>query len=194
MTSRIIAGLALLCLWAAPLTASAVPIVGEITFSGDFVPIDGNGMPTGLADATGLDFKDDDFVVNESTEDFLAAGIVAGAIGFIQDFQFDPLNPAPVSPLWTIGGFQFSLEIVDVVFQMPGLNYLILEGLGTLSGAGFSDTSGTWSLTANGAGILYNFAAGSVAEVYVPEPGTLGLFAIGLFALAFMRRRQKQLH
>ena len=78
-----------------PLSANAVQISGEITMSGNFVPTGG----TNLGDATGLDFLDNDFLVDEATGDFVLASIVAGDTGVLNDFQFDPLFPSPVSPL-----------------------------------------------------------------------------------------------
>ncbi|MDH3769026.1 MAG: hypothetical protein OES99_11310, partial [Gammaproteobacteria bacterium] len=91
-------------------TASAVFIDGAITMSGDYAPTGG----TGLSDATGIDFLADDFAVDDATGDFAAAGIGFGDIGIFQDFDFAPLNPAPVDPLWSIAGFAFSLESVSV--------------------------------------------------------------------------------
>ena len=84
-------------------SASAVFIQGAITMSGDFAPTGGSG----LADATGIDFLGDDFQVDGATGDFASGGVGAGDVGFFQDFQFDPLIPDPVDPLWAIAGFEF---------------------------------------------------------------------------------------
>ncbi len=186
VTGRALAGLAVIGLGAAPLTASADFIEGALTFSGDFVPTGGAGLD--LSDATGLDFLGDDFDVDGASGDFAAAGISAGDIGFIQDFQFNPLVNAPIDPLWSIAGFQFSLEQVSVDFQNS--MFLVLYGRGMLSGVGFEDTTGTWALTAKmapgGQGLLFNVSAGSGA---VPEPGTMLLVGLGLAGLASSRRR-----
>lgn len=186
VTGRAIAGLALIGLGAAPLTASADFIDGALTFSGDFTPTGGAG--TDLSDATGLDFIGDDFDVDGATGDFALGGIVQGDIGFIQDFQFSPMINGPIDPLWSIGGFAFSLEQVSVSFQNS--MFLVLYGRGILSGVGFEDTTGSWALTANMApgstGILFNFSAGSGA---IPEPGTLLLLGVGLAGLMASRRR-----
>ncbi len=186
VTGRALAGLAILGLGAAPLTASAVVIEGALTFSGDFVPTGGAG--TDLSDATGLDFIGDDFDVDGASGDFADAGISQGDIGFIQDFEFDDLNTAPIDPLWSIGGFSFALEEIAVNFQNS--MFLVLVGRGEISRAGYSNTPGVWTLTANTApgaqSILFNFSAGTGA---IPEPGSMLLVGLGLAGLAAARRR-----
>ncbi len=187
LSGRVFAVLAALGLMAAPLTASAGFIQGAITFSGDFVPTGGSGAD--LSDATGIDFLGDDFDVDGATGDFALAGIGAGDIGFMQDFQFNPLNPSPVDPLWAIAGFEFALHQIAVDFQ--NASFLVLFGHGVLSGPGLLDTNGTWALSANMApgatSLLFNFSAGSAA---VPVPGTLLLVGIGLAGFAAARRRR----
>ena len=167
----------------APFTANADFIDGDITFTGDFVPTGGAGI--NLGDATGIDFIGDDFDVDGATGDFAAAGITNGDTGFMQDFSFNPL-PSTVDPLWSIAGFSFSLTNISIVFQNNA--FLILSGSGIVSRAGFEDTNGSWSLTANQADTLFNFSAGSTA---VPEPGTLALLGIGLLGMGLTRRRKK---
>ncbi len=162
--------------------ASAAFITGSITMSGDFVPTGGATLGT----ATGIDFIADDFGVDDTTGDFAGAGIGAGDVGFFQDFQFNPLNPSPVDPLWAIGGFEFTLEAITIDFQNDF--FLALSGTGTLSALGFDDTAGTWSLTANSAGALFNFSSGSTATG-IAEPASLLLVGLGLIGFAASRRR-----
>ncbi|MFK8029194.1 MAG: PEP-CTERM sorting domain-containing protein [Gammaproteobacteria bacterium] len=174
-TIKMIVAAALL---AVSFNASAAFIDGEITMSGDFLPTGG----TGLADATGIDFIGDDFGVDDATGDFATAGISAGDIGTYNDFTFSPL--AAGTEVWSIGGFSFALDAITVVFQNAG--FIVLEGTGILSGAGFDDTAGNWNLTANAAGSIFNYSSGTTS---VAEPATLALVGLGFIGLAAARRR-----
>ncbi len=180
VTNAIVLCAALACT-ALPLDANAASIIGDITMSGDFVPTGGTGVD--LSDATGLDFLDNDFNVESATGDFMASGISTGDDGVINDFQFAPLLPSPVDPLWSIAGFSFVMDSVPFKFQNS--LFLILEGGGTISASGFDDTPGTWQFSANNAGSLFNFSAGFSS---VPEPSTMFLVGIGLAGIALFRR------
>lgn len=158
--------------------ASAGFINGDITMSGDFLPMGG----TGLGDATGIDFIGDDFEIDDATEDFAAAGISAGDVGTYNDFSFDPLVAG--TTVWEIGGFSFALDSITVLLQTDF--FIVLQGAGMISGAGYEDTSGYWNLTGNAAGALFNFSSGATA---VSEPATLALVGLGFIGLAVARRR-----
>lgn len=177
-----ILAIATLCL---PGLASAIPIDGEITFSGDFVPTGGVSLST----ATGLTFPGNDFDVDDAIGAFAAAGIVQGDTGTINDFSFNPLAPSPVSPLWSISGFSFVLESVTIELQTN--KFLVLSGSGYITGAGFEDTAGEWNLTANTLSALFNFSSGT-ASVEVPEPSTLVLFGLGLLLFAGTSTRRRR--
>jgi len=169
-----------------PLGALAVPITGGIGFSGLFDPTGG----TGLGDATGISFNGA-FV---ATGDGIYAGIPApfSTPATFTDFQFSPLAPDPVDPLWTVsfGGidYSFSLENVSVDFQDG--NQLNLSGSGILSATGFDDTAGTWEFSGNTAGVIL-FSFSSITAATASEPGMLLLLAMGLPMLGVARRMNK---
>lgn len=158
--------------------ASAVFINGDITMSGDFLPTGG----TSLGDATGIDFIDDDFMVDGATEDFATSGIMSGDVGTYFDFSFDPLTPG--TQVWAIGGWSFALDSISILLQTDF--FIVLQGTGMMSGTGFDDTTGTWNLTGNRAGALFNYSSGASA---VAEPATLALVGLGFIGLAVARRR-----
>lgn len=170
----------------APAAALAVPINGGISMFGDFDAVDASGASiAGLDQATGLDFINDDFIVDTATGDLAAAGISKNDTGTINDFQFNPLNPAPVNPLWSVGGFEFVLQSVTIDTQTT--SSLILNGTGYMRASGFEDTYGSWSFKATAK--IGQFFFGSTTTT-VPEPATLMLFGAGLMVIGFSARRR----
>ena len=183
-----------------PLASMAVPIEGEIGFTGVVTPTCSSGANPctygpGANDADGLDFgsngaADGPFGVTFATGDFAADGLGFADVGFISDFQYDPLNPSPVNPLWTIAGdttlFSFALETIAINLETPG--FINLSGTGTISAAGFDDTMGNWTFSSDGTGAGTQFAWSSTT-VPVSEPGVLLLLGIAMLGLAARRRR-----
>ncbi len=174
-TMKMIVAAALL---AVSFNASAGFIKGDITMSGDFLPTGG----TGLGDATGIDFIGDDFTVDGATEDFALSGISQGDTGSYFDFDFAPLVAG--NTVWAIGDWSFTLNSISILLQTDF--FIVLQGTGILSGAGFEDTNGNWNLTGNAAGVLFNYSSGTSA---VAEPATLALVGLGFIGLAVARRR-----
>lgn len=174
-----------------PVSAFAVPITGSISMYGQFTPVAPDGSAVSLGAATGLDITGDSFVVETTTGTFAADGIVKGDTGYLADFQFNPLNPAPVNPLWAIGGFQFALYSVSIVSQSDRI--LELSGSGWLGGNGYTSTYGHWSFKGGSAPGRFFFGS-STGSTSVPEPGALLMFGSGLLGLgvtAAMRRRRR---
>lgn len=155
--------------------ASAALIVGDLTFSGNWLRADGSGLGT----TTGLLFPGNDFDVDGANGDY--SGIAVGDAGAINDFNFD-LSGGSIS-LLSIAGFDFQLDTVAVVFQTDTI--LLLEGTGIVSGNGFDPTVASFVLSANVDGSLRNFSAGITS---VPVPAGLWLFASALAALGFRRK------
>lgn len=162
-------------------SAHAAMITGDIGFGGVFTPTDDAFNPVALEDATAIDFGFN-FVLL-ATEDF---GGLAGNLVDLKDFSF--VSFSPVDPLWSIGGFSFALDSVDIDTQ--NAKTLSLFGTGVISHAGFDDTTGSWNFTGQPAGSTsFSFSAGSGA-VAVPEPSIIALFGLGLLGLGFARRRK----
>ena len=179
---RLAAVSAALGMFGLPFTASAAFIDGQMTFSGDIEPTGG----TDLSDATGLLFPNLDFGVDAASGDL--GSILPGDTGTINNFSFAPLLPNPVDPLLSIGGFDYVLETVAIVFQSDMA--LIIEGSGTLSGTGFDDTAYDFNLTANMVtGELSNFSASIGPTAVVPVPGAVLLLGSALAGLGLLRRR-----
>ena len=150
--------------------ASAALISGALTFSGDFE------ADAPLGSATALSFPGNDFGVDGSSGDF--SGISEGDIGSIADFDLTgPIN-------FDVGGFSFVIDTVNVVLQTDA--FLLLEGSGVASAAGFDDTGVLFSISANANGELSAFSAGLTA---VPVPGALLLMGSALGLLGLRRRR-----
>ena len=104
-------------------------------------------------------------------------------------FIFDPASTPVADPLWEVGGFSFALDAVTVSFR--DANNLVLDGFGTLSGNGFDETAGIWSMSidASAAQTFFNFSSGTSAAP-VPEPGTMLLLGTGLIGLAGASRKK----
>ncbi len=190
--SKILAAAALLAL---PVAGFAAPINGELGISGSLAPtcsVDPSPDPCTMDIADGLTFAGsgagNQFLVTFATGDFATDGLGFGDIGSIVDFMFDPLNPSPVDPLWTISGnavnWAFSLETVNIVAQTA--NFIDLRGTGTLSGTGFDDTMGMWTLSTDSANndLTFSWSSTTVA----PEPGILLLLGVGLIGVFGARR------
>ena len=175
------------------LGAGAVPITGEIHFAGRFVPIDVNGNSVSLVTSTGIQFNNPSGILH-STGDFAAYVTPDVSLAtFTSAFQFNPLTPSPVDPLWSAGGFSFTLTGIEILFQglrpQDQQQQLLLFGTGYMSGNGYDTTSGSWNFSGQGSGV-FSFSADSVASgTAVPDGGqTLILLGMALLGLIFAPR------
>jgi len=163
-------------------TAVAVPIDGTIAFLGSGATTGGSDLST----ATGLAFNNPVIVLG-ATNDFSS---LAGGTGIFTDFTFAPF--AAVKPLWVAGGFSFDLTALTVDTQ--NTTQLALLGTGVVMSTGFTDTVGTWALTANSSGDTnFSFSTNTVGTgTPAPEPGVVFLLGVGLGGLGvsqWWRRR-----
>jgi len=166
----------------------ALPLVsGSLGMTGGFHPVDSRGNPVNASAATGVDFDFfgfDMFRAVASDGDFSGLN---GSLGNITDFQFDSFA-APIADFWSIGIYSFELTDVSRDFIDDPDTFLVLNGIGTISAAGFEDTAASWSFTGDtSGGGVFSWSAFSTAAT-VPEPGVLVLLSIGLIGLGIRKK------
>ncbi|MBT8131925.1 MAG: PEP-CTERM sorting domain-containing protein [Gammaproteobacteria bacterium] len=185
MKATIIKGLATAILLL-PFAANAVPIDGSIGLGGDMdLTCSGGGTCT-VNNADGIAFIGNGNV-NSVSGDF-ATTILVGDDALMNDFGFDPLDLN--NPLWAVGGFSFAITAIDSINRIDtsGADFLLLSGSGLISAAGFDDTLGTWTFSADSAdGIDFAWSS-TAAPSPAPEPGILMLLGMGLIGSIGARR------
>lgn len=193
MRIKVIQTLIGILFFSAALESFAVPITGSIGMGGNFIPVDSSWAATGTAAATGVDFNPNLFIVNSTSGDFAGSSFLGG----ITDFQFDPVlgindgfggvtAVSSIANFWTLDAFSFNLMSVTRGFTNDPNTFLVLNGTGVISAAGFDDTSGTWSFTGDttNAG-TFTWSAGSAA---VTEPGLPALLGLGICLIGLAGR------
>jgi len=173
-----LAGTALMLMTA--VSAMAVPITGEIGFTGVLTKYTPNGN---ISSATGLDFASAE--VQTASGTFLPIPTLPPTPVTYKDFTFNP--PAFVDNLWelTYAGvtYAFDLTDVDVLYQSSAA--LVLQGTGILQVTNYEDTPGIWTFSGQTGSLTFSAAS------TVPEPGTMILLGAGFLGLAIYGKRRK---
>src|SRR5215203_7289347 len=121
-------------------SAQAVQITGDIDFAGQaFFNTNSLATATQVVNFRSAGGTNNSADVTEATGSFATTISMGDLASFPNGYQFNP--SAPVNPLWTVGGFTFDLTSSTVVLQTS--KFLIIEGVGTITGNGFDPTPGT---------------------------------------------------
>ncbi|MDH3647380.1 MAG: PEP-CTERM sorting domain-containing protein [Gammaproteobacteria bacterium] len=168
-----------------PLAANAAPIQGSIAIGGSLIPICAQPLNCTMDIATGIDFLNDDRgLVNGASGDFALFGVSFGDIVAMNDFQFSPIEFN--NPLWSVGGFSFAMETLNIHEQTATVLELRGRGLISFDGDSLDPTIGRWSFSTDAANTDINFSWSSTAAA--PEPGILILMGMGLIGGIGARR------
>jgi hypothetical protein len=156
---------------ASPAPAPLVDITGELAYS----------TLTG-GSAWGFDHALNTITVGDGEVDYVSGDFASIALGStiaaLPTFTYDVFVPSV--NIWNLGGFTFDLNSVTSYMEFPSNSGLWLTGVGTVSAAGFADTSMGWTISGN----KFTFAAATV-----PEPSVIALFGLGLLGLGLARRK-----
>src|SRR5438046_5005208 len=143
--------------------AQATPITGDLGFSGG-----STFNTTSLATATRINSW---FAFVGTTSGSFVGVPIGSAVTLAMPWIFNPSTPT--LGLWSVGGFSFDLATATIDTQNSHL--LSITGTGTLNGAGFDSTPGTWAFSAQSAGGIhqasFTFSADTTGAG-VPDGGT----------------------
>jgi len=162
-------------------TVQAATITGGISLSGGYTLNTGD-----LGSATGFTAFNNVVVASGATGSF--AGMDGDAV-LMNGFTFSPAN-VPVSPLWltTPYGVMHDFILTSMTVTTHTSSVLDISGTGTLQIAGYTDTTGDWTFTANSLGGTFSFSSSNGAQV--PDGGTTSLLlGAALSALGLIRRK-----
>jgi hypothetical protein len=188
---RIASCITSLVLFAATAIASASPITGSVSISGN-----------DTFDNTQISFSPATGTVYQASGTMSAfapiklGSLTADYIATLTSFSFANAANTNLFSVTNLLGQTLVFTITDLLSDKVGTDSngptLSLSGRGTFSETGFNTTAGTFSLTSSSAGIT-GFQLVSTAGVPVavtPEPSSIALLSTGMLGLAgFVRRR-----
>jgi hypothetical protein len=168
------------------------PIIGNITFAGT-VNLDtaSASNATAVTGWHGLSTTPTTGLPQVQNHDGSFNGFVTDGDGTVFHAPWS-FNSGSIPSFWSVDGFTFDLLTSALISHTggPGSGSLHAAGTGTISGNGFTPTSGTWNFTTQDPSAQSEFSF-SAASAAVPEPSSAFLSAIGLaaiVALKFSRR------
>jgi hypothetical protein len=173
-----------------PQTAVASLITGAVSFFGNVTPFpntSGTGTPvTDFTLAKSLSFGAS-FAAAGPTNSF--SSLPASAPVTVSLIDVNPTaSPAPSAPLWTVGGFTFTLTS-PLTEPTDTSDVLVLKGTGTISdGTPADSNTGTWVATFTTSGSTYSWNS-SFTTAAVPEPASIGALAVAGAGLLARRKR-----
>ena len=166
----------------------AVPVTGSIGFTGRVT------FDTGFANNATQVTSWISPTVNGTSGSFTTVAN-GTAVNLFAPWNFATSSTVP--SFWSVGGFNYSLTSSSVQSQggVPGVSgYVIVNGIGTVSGNGYSATALDWSFSSQGPSVTQNpdtftFSA-SANGSRVPDAGTTSvLLGSCLFGMAFLKRK-----
>jgi hypothetical protein len=174
-------------------SAMAIPIAGEINFSGALTLVGGSSLDT----ATGIHFTNPGLVTDSVTGTYAAipsfpSDLPEMTFVIFKDFAYSPVpgTTLPVIPLWTLTPDSGITTYYFDLYSITAITATSITGTGVLGATGteYDETTGVWTLTTQTGTSTMAFSATSS----VPEPGTLLILGWGLLGLAFYGRLRKK--
>ncbi len=173
-------------------SAQAVQISGDIDFAGQaFFNTNSLATATQVVNFRSGAGVNHAATVTDATGSFATTVSMGDTASFPSLYQFNP--SAPATPLWTVGGFTFDLTSSTVMLQNS--RFLVIEGIGILTGNGFDATVGTWAFTSQQSDgsnrVSFSFSSNNAAVPgQVPDGGTtVALLGAALTGVAALRRK-----